>query len=107
MKDAIPALRRLLVEKCLLQGMETFGGAEPFQRGDLRARGIADRVDTGVDGRAIDVDGAGATAFEPASILRRVQAQLVAKHVEQRGIRRRLDLMRPAIDGDAQRECSC
>ncbi len=71
MKDAIPALRRLLVENCLLQGMETFGGAEP------------------------------------ASILRRVQAQLVAKHVEQRGIRRRLDLMRPAIDEDAQRECSC
>ena len=103
----ISALRRLFVEKCLLPGVKAFGGAESFQGGDLRPDGIAHRVDAGVDGPAIDVDGASTTAFEPTSVFRRVQAQLVAKHVKQRGVRRRLDLMLLTIDGDTQRERSC
>src|SRR5215207_6185349 len=41
-RDAIAALGRLLVQDCLLQGMEVVGCSETFQGDDLTPRDIAD-----------------------------------------------------------------
>src|SRR5215207_3287714 len=67
--DAVAALRRLLVEKGLLDGMWIVKRTQSLQRGDLLAGCVTDRVDAGANGLAVDVDSARAALRKPAAKL--------------------------------------
>ena len=77
--------------------------AEAFERDDLALDAARDRDDAGARRDAVDQHGAGAAFAEPAAIFRSVQFEIVAQHIEQRGIGRGVDLMDPAIDRQADR----
>ena len=85
------ALRDLLVDPRLLQRMELPLLREPFERRDLalHARG---RRDARAHGGAVDDDGARAALAQPTAEPRALQAEVVAKDVQQR--RRRIDVHR-------------
>src|SRR5262249_33812048 len=85
--DAVAALRRLLRDESLLEGMRLIERAHSFDRGDLTRCHRADRGDAGTHGLAIDEHGTGAALRQPAAEFRAVELEIVAKHVEQRRVR--------------------
>src|SRR6185312_17234579 len=87
---AVTALRHLLGDPGLLQGMITLG-AETFDGGDLLARDIVDRRLTGANGFAVDVHGAGAAEAGAATEFCTGHLQLFTDDPEQRRIACRLD----------------
>src|SRR5215831_20145163 len=84
---AIAAMRGLLVDEGLLQWMQLVEGAEPLQRGDLVGTEVRDRHHAGAHDRAVDEHRAGAALREPAAELCAVKLEIIAQHIEQRGVR--------------------
>ena len=96
--EAEAALRGLLIDECLLDGMRFLWCAEPFERGDVAARNGFHRRDARPNRLAFDDDRARATLAEPAAEFRPVHGELVAQDIEQR--RRLIDIdgLRAAVD---------
>src|SRR2546423_14080012 len=94
---AVAALRNLLEDPCLLQGVIALG-AEAFDGGDLLADGVADRSLAGAYGFAVDVNRAGATETRTATEFRAGHLQLFADDPKQRRIIRRFDGHIPSVD---------
>ncbi len=81
-----------------MQGMQVIRRSQPLQRGH---RPPADLADRHLAGHAPPRHrGAPCTpaATQPAPILRRVEPEVVAQHVEQRRVRRRHDIMNLPVD---------
>src|SRR5262249_4398070 len=81
----------LFVDPCLLQRVQLALRQESFERGDF-ALDRGHLHDAGADRRAIDDHGAGPALPEAASKARTLQAEVIAKNVEQR--RRWFDIQR-------------
>src|SRR5881394_409875 len=94
---AVAALRDLLEDPGLLQGMIALGG-QTFDGGDLLAERVADRGLAGANGFAVDVNRAGATQAGTASEFGTCHLQLLADDPEQRRIARRLAGHIPSVD---------
>ena len=77
--------------------------AETFERHNVAPDAALDRDHAGTRGDAVDQHGAGAALAEPAAVFRAVQCEVVAQHVEQRGVGRGRDLMGLAVDGQTDR----
>src|SRR5215212_2280740 len=85
-RDAVAALGGLLVQECLLQGMEAVGCSEPFQCDDLTPGDVAHGQLARPYGLTVDVDSAGAAAGQAAAKSNRVEVQLISQDVEERGV---------------------
>lgn len=77
--SAIRALKRALIEKCLLHGMQLTVLFETFNGDDGFSRSVADRELAGSSRRAIQQDGASATLAFTATVLGSGQAKLFAQ----------------------------
>jgi hypothetical protein len=95
---AVAALRRLLIDKRLLQRSGSVGCAEPLDRRDAAPVQHGERGQARIHGGAIDDDGTRAALAEAATELGAVQPELIAQHVKQRRRRIGLDLMLRVID---------
>src|SRR5579871_1831683 len=84
--DAVAALHRLLRYESGLQRVRPLDGPESFERGDLRLPKHGDWRDAGAHRSAVDEHRAGAALAEPAAELGRVEAKIIAQHVEQRRV---------------------
>src|SRR6202012_5523508 len=100
--ETIAALRGLLGDEGILDGIGVVARAEPFERYDLAADAAFNRNDAGPRRYAVNQPRAGAALAEAAAIFRSVKFEIVAQDVEQGGIGRRADLMDPAIDLEAE-----
>ena len=98
---AVAALRNLLGDPRLLQGMIALG-AEAFDGGDLLADGVADRGLAGSNGFAVDVNGAGATQAGATPEFRAGHLQLFADDPQQRRIVGRFDGHIPPVDSQVR-----
>src|SRR6185437_6592640 len=98
--DAIAALRRLLVDEGLLDGMRLVDGAETLDGGDLLARRQGDREGAGAHRLAVDDHRAGAALSETAAEFCAVQLEVVAQHIEEGGIFLRVHPVPGAVDGE-------
>ena len=101
--EAVAALRGLFADESLLHRIGMLARAEALERDDLAPGAAADRDHAGTCRHAVDDHAAGAAFAEPAAIFRSVQFQIVAQHIEQRGIRGGVDVMDPAVDCQADR----
>src|SRR5215510_4127612 len=95
---AVAALRGLLVDEGLLQWMQLVEGAEPLQRGDLVLAELRDRHHAGAHGRAVDEHRAGPALRQAAAELGAVKLEIIAQHVEQRGVRLGVDRAGRPVD---------
>src|SRR5439155_26224073 len=77
------ALRYLLVNPRLLDGVEGAILGQAFESGDLGLY-AGDRCDAGPRGGSVDDDGARSALAESAAEARTLQAEIVAKDVEER-----------------------
>ena len=80
---AIPALGNLMIEPGTLDLLRQRLLADGLNGGDLAARDIAHRHDTGTDRLAIHMDRTGATLGNPAAELGTRQFENVPQHPEQ------------------------
>ena len=96
--DAVPALRRLLLDERTLHGVQP-----PLLREALNGDDLApdERLDGGRAGRrgdAVDEHGAGVALLEPAAELCRLQAEIVTQREQQWRLRVAVDSLPPAVD---------
>jgi hypothetical protein len=98
--QAVPALKRLLVDERLLHRMWTAGRREPFDGDDLPAGCARHRQRTRAHGAVVDEHRAGAALSESASEAWVVELQRVAQHIEQRTVRLDVDDVRRAVHGE-------
>src|SRR6266852_4729558 len=84
--DAVAALGGLLLDEGLLDRVRLLGGAQPLEGDDLGRADLADRDAAGARRLAVHQHGARSALRQPASELGPVQLQVVAEHVEQRGV---------------------
>src|SRR5580693_2082396 len=103
--EAIAALRGLRVNESLLHGIGMFARAKTFEGYDVAPGATIDRNDARARGLAVDQHRAGAAFAQAAAELRPVQFEIVAQHMEKRGIGSRSDIADPAIDVKADRGC--
>lgn len=96
--DAESALRRLFLDKRLLQRVRPVNGPEAFQSCYLDAFDGLHRGDAGPDCLVFDDHGTGSALAEPAAELRSAQFQIIAQGVKQRRCRIHVQRMRPAIN---------
>ena len=96
--DAIPALRCLLVDKGLLKRTGFVSGPEPFDGNHAAASDQRNRDHAGIDGLAIEHDRARPALSKAAAELGPIQGEVVAQHIEKRGLRLGVDLVMSAID---------
>src|SRR5262245_46712964 len=101
--EAVAALRGLFLDEGLLHRIRPLARAETFQRHDVAPGAAFDRDHAGTRGDAVDQHGAGAAFAEPAAIFRSVEFEIVAQHVEQSGVWRGVDVVIPAVHGQAHR----
>jgi hypothetical protein len=87
---AVAALRDLLVDPRLLDGMERAVGRKPFERRDLDALHRGNGPDAGAHRLALDEHGARPALAQSAPEVRPVQVEVVAQHVQER--RRGIDV---------------
>jgi len=80
---AIAALRRLLGDECLLQGVRIFHRTQSLQRGHIIGSNVPKRYRTGPDQSATDDRSAGPTLPKPATEFGPVQSEIVTQNVEQ------------------------
>ena len=99
---AVAALRRLVVDERLLDGVRLLDGAEALERGDRLVRRGERRCDAGPDRLVAEVDRARSTLGEPAAEARPVQVELVPQDVEERRVRRRLHQVALAVHANDQ-----
>src|SRR5215469_13768833 len=74
--EAIAALRGLLVDESLLNGIGMLASAEAFEGHDLAAFAAFDRDHARARCHAVDQHGAGSALAEPAAIFRAVQCEI-------------------------------
>ncbi len=86
------------MDEGLLQRMRLLERAEPLDGGDLGAAERADRGDAGADRLAVHQHRAGAALGQPAAELGAVERQVVAQHIEQRGVRLGRHAVARAVD---------
>ena len=96
--DAIAALRRLLFDKGLLQGMGSIGRTQAFQGQQLATGKGRRRQQTGTHRLAIRQHRTGATLAQSAAEFRPLEPQFVAQGVQQRHAWIDVELSRLAID---------
>src|SRR5713226_10477013 len=94
---AVAALRHLLGDPCLLQGMIALG-AEAFDGGDFLADGVADRSLAGANRLAVDVNRAGAAETRAAPEFRAGHLQLFADDPKQRRVTYHIHRHIPPVD---------
>src|SRR3954469_10531679 len=88
--DAVAALRRLFVQKRLLQRVGSRRCAEPLDRRDFLADSGPERRIAGLDGAPLHHHGTRAAVAGPAAEARTLEAEIVAQGVDER--RRRIGL---------------
>src|SRR5436190_3851664 len=82
--DAVAALRRAQLRKCLLQGMQRGAGGEALHRRHLAAFALHRQGQTGKHGPTVEQNRAGPALPQLATVLGAHEAQLLAEHLEQR-----------------------
>ena len=85
--EAEAALRRLFVDKRLLNRVRLFGRAQTLERRDARAADGRDGCHARADRAAADNRGARAALAEAAAELRTAQTEVIAEHIEERRCR--------------------
>src|ERR1700733_5800009 len=101
--EAVTALRGLFPDEGSLRRIGTRARAEALECQDLAIDTAADRNHAGAGGEAVDQHRAGAAFTEPAAVFRSIQFKIVAQYIQQRSIGSRIDVMDPAVDGQADR----
>src|SRR5258706_2170970 len=83
---AVAALRHVVLDPGLLHLVQLAAFGEAFDGGDLLPGSSADREGAGADGRAVDVDRAGAALRDAATVFRAGEADLLADRPQQRRV---------------------
>ncbi len=96
-RRAEAALLSIVIDECLLNGMEVAGFAQAFHGGDLRALRINGQHRTGVDGFVVHEHGACAAGAAIADALGAGKLKLVAQSVQQGDARFKLRIQLLAI----------
>ena len=97
------ALLRVVINESLLDGIKFAGLAQAFNGRDLRALRIDGQNRAGIDGFAVQMDGAGAAGPAIAHALGSGQVKLIAQRVQQRDSRLQLCLELLAVDIEGHR----
>ncbi len=97
-RSAVPALKRLFIQKRLLYGVERAIAFQPLDGRDLYARRGCDSGLAGSSGGTVNQDSAGAALPFSAAILRACQMDLVAQNGKQGFATRRTNTMFRTID---------
>jgi len=85
----------------LLHRMKALVLSEPFDRRDLAAVGEGGERDAGADHLAVQEDGARAADAHAAPFLGAREPEIVPEAIEERAVGRNLQLVRGAVDGQA------
>lgn len=101
-------MRGLFGDERLLHGIGARSRVpRPLERHDVATGAALDRNHAEARGDAVDQHGAGAALAEAAAIFRSIEFEIVAQHVKQDSIRRRVDVAIPAVHGQAHRNGVC
>ena len=103
-RDAVAALRRLLVDEGRCIGPGSSAVPRPSTVVILRPSSIRTGDDAGEDRLAVDQHRAGAALAETAAELGAVQREIVAQHVEERRVGIGVDLMVAPVDRQLHHE---
>jgi len=98
---AITALRGLLGDECLLQGVRIFQGAQSLKRGHVIVSNVPEQRRAGPDQIAGNYRSAGPTLPKPATELGPVQSEVVPQNVEQWCVGAGVDQAEFAVDCNA------
>src|SRR6185503_16339220 len=82
-RRAYPALRRSVIDQCLLQCRQLLAVSKTFNRQDLAVFHLTHRDEATIHDLTVDQDRAGTTLTFAASFLRAGEAELLPQHVEQ------------------------
>src|SRR5689334_14801310 len=101
--EAVTALRGLFGDEGILHRVGMLARAEALESDDVAADAALDRYHAGACGHIIDQHRTGPAFAQAATVFRSIQSEIVAQHVEQRGIGSGADLVTPAVDGQSYR----
>jgi hypothetical protein len=100
--NAVTALHGLVIQECLLDGMQLFVSRDSLDGLYRLPFALADRGDTGARGDAVNEDRASATFSFAAPILGAGQSEILTKNIKQGSIRVRLGRPLTAVDSQHQ-----
>ena len=102
--STVAALEAIMLEECLLDGVQLIAVRESLDSGDLGALRDCGKGEAGVDAAAVDEDGARATLSVVTAFLAAGETEILAESVEQggAGVDRKGLLL--AVDIEGERE---